>query len=415
MRYFVLVVVAATYGSAAHAVPRMSLPAGSPCATCHLNSSGGGGRTNVGWESIHSVGAIETNLFGGNTFADGHVSAGFDMRIQFVHLGRPRQVVNDAGTVEVVDPEFKAIPMQLQPELGIKATDWLRFTAHYNPGPNTFSDGIICDPVFPGQSCYEATAVLKLRPDLELRTGMFQPAIGIRPDDHTVYVRADAYNIRKPIIAPNYADPGAELTYHPISWFRVDAGGVYPQNLDIALNETTQTADLWPAVYSARVTFLPRWDFESQPGGSDDGGDDDFDDFDDPPAPVEPPVSLNTWFGGSILGSGDFYFLTGFAGGGFNNGLEMRLEVSHSARTVDYTTLNGTIAASWAFIDWLVPAIRVDRAQTDIEDETYRSWQYVFGFEFFPLPFVEIRPEYRIVKTDEYLLAQPTVQLHLFY
>ncbi|MBU6161625.1 MAG: hypothetical protein KGO50_10915, partial [Myxococcales bacterium] len=33
----------------AHATPWMSLQAGTPCATCHTNVQGGGGRTEIGW------------------------------------------------------------------------------------------------------------------------------------------------------------------------------------------------------------------------------------------------------------------------------------------------------------------------------------------------------------------------------
>ena len=64
------------------------LPAGSPCATCHQNSNGGG-RNQVGWETA-KMGALD---FGWgvrkNTIAHDRISLGFDSRIQFVHLGRP--------------------------------------------------------------------------------------------------------------------------------------------------------------------------------------------------------------------------------------------------------------------------------------------------------------------------------------
>ena len=50
--------------------------------------------------------------------------------------------------------------------------------------------------------------------------------------------------------------------------------------------------------------------------------------------------------------------------------------------------------------DWIVFHGRVERAQTervttDILDEVAVTWQYVVGMEFFPLPYLEIRPEYR--------------------
>ena len=48
-------------------------------------------------------------------------------------------------------------------------------------------------------------------------------------------------------------------------------------------------------------------------------------------------------------------------------------------------------------------------------DEVAVTWQYVAGVEFFPLPYVEVRPEYRLVKTADYMLGYPAIQLHLFY
>ena len=169
------------------AVPRMSLPAGSPCATCHQNSNGGGGRNQVGWETSHKMGALD---FGWgvrkNTIAHDRISLGFDSRIQFVHLGRPRYQQDDSGQIEKVDPDFTAIPMQLQPEVGIKLNRWLSVTGQYNPGGHIKRQNL--------RSCLSGTILLwsaliiKPRPGIEIRGGMLQPAIGIRPDDHTVYV-----------------------------------------------------------------------------------------------------------------------------------------------------------------------------------------------------------------------------------
>ena len=59
--------------------------------------------------------------------------------------------------------------------------------------------------------------------------------------------------------------------------------------------------------------------------------------------------------------------------------------------------------------------MRFERAQTTDSDVKTVVTSFVASLEFFPLPFVEVRPEYRIVKTEEYLFGQPTIQLHVFY
>ena len=52
---------------------------------------------------------------------------------------------------------------------------------------------------------------------------------------------------------------------------------------------------------------------------------------------------------------------------------------------------------------------------TETLDEVAVAWQYVAGVEFFPLPYVELRPEYRLIDTLDYRFGQATLQVHLFY
>jgi hypothetical protein len=70
---------------------------------------------------------------------------------------------------------------------------------------------------------------------------------------------------------------------------------------------------------------------------------------------------------------------------------------------------------SWAILDSTVPSVRIERAQTNAGSQTTVVEAFVASLEFFPISFVEIRPEYRIVKTEAFIFGQPTVQLHLYY
>jgi len=286
-----------TVASPAEAVPRMSLTAGTPCIACHVNPTGSGMRTELGYGSMSDVGAItftdmglkEEGDPGTNTLFDGILALGVDARVQMARLGNP--TLDETGDdPEVIYPEYTIFPMQLQPYVAVRPMTGLTLYGSFVAGPETLRGGDFCDTVFPGMSCYDAFALYEPTGAWPtVRAGVFQPAIGIRHDDHTLFVRGDARDRRRPIIPPSYAEPGAEITIQPVTWFRTEVGGYATMNLDEALNDASDTADLWPAAYNVRVTFQPyikipiEGESEDDGFGDDDFGDDDFgdDDFGD--------------------------------------------------------------------------------------------------------------------------------------
>lgn len=404
----------------AEATPRMSLQAGTPCSGCHYTPSGSGGRTDLGWSAMNHVGALTYDQLGlkglhdvdSNTWLDGKISVGMDFRVQAVRLGRP-EVIDTATGTETVYPEYTVFPMQLQPYLAIKPTHDLTLYGSWAVGPETFREGEVCDPVFPGMSCYLAWGMYSFGAGKPfIRAGMIQPTLGIRHDDHTLMVRGDARNRRGPVIPPNYAELGAEIGSQPYRWLRTEAGVFNNSNLDKALNDAADTTDLWPVAVSARVTFLPQIEIG---GGAPAASADEFDDFDSDPTPDALPFIINTWFGVSGYASGDFLLTNAFMGLGIAQGVSLFAEMAYSDRTVQYESLNGFVGAQWAFKNWLVFSARAERAQTTTAEGKDVLYQYVGGIEFFPIPYVEIRPEYRLVENDQYRFGQATVQLHLFY
>ncbi len=408
-------------GGVAQATPRMSLTAGTPCAACHVNPTGGGGRTEIGFGAMSKAGALTYDQLGlgalhdveSNTWLDGLLSIGMDLRIQGARLGNPTLDESGAGTPETRVPDYTFFPMQVQPYVTLRPARGVTLYGTFGAGPETFR-GKICDEVFPGMSCYAAYAMYEPA-DATLptvRAGVFQPSIGIRHDDHTLFVRGDARDRRRPIIAPNYAEPGAEVIYQPVTWLRAEVGAFAPRGLDDTLNETADTADLWPVAYSGRVTFLPHIKIPYAVEVADDGfGDDDFGDD----APATQDYIINTWAGASLYGSGDFQLINGFVGLGIHEGVSLVAEVSRSERTLDYTTLNGWVGLWYTPWTWLTAAARIERANTQTANADDTTWAYVAGLEFFPVPFVEVRPEYRLVETSDYRFGQATVQVHLFY
>jgi hypothetical protein len=415
------------------AVPRMSMTAGTPCATCHVNPSGSGLRTEVGFDTsrelslvsvhdlVHGPRAFERSV--GQTFESAEnelfnhrVSTGLDVRLQWAHLGEPKAVY-DASTRNIVEPDMTMFPMQIQPYLKVAVSKTLSVYGSYSMGPNTHK-GEACDTVFAGQSCFDATLQYENPQGVTVRTGMIQPTIGMRWDDHTILTRGDAAQRRTPMIPPNYAEWGGEVSYQPMSSIRGELGVFESSNLEAALSAGQGGAAVAAVSYLGRVSYLPHFQIGgSKPSDDDDDEDWDNDDDDDDDEIVEysPPVNGHIWLSSSVYGSGSFHLISGLLGVGLSNGLAVYSEVSHSIQGDDYTTLNGMFGTSWTMIDSVVPSVRVERAQTNSGSQTTVVEAFVASLEFFPVSFVEIRPEYRIVKTEAFIFGQPTVQLHLYY
>lgn len=403
--------------SSATALPRMSLTAGSPCATCHVAPQGGGMRNFIGFGTSQHTGAIGWSKVGIDRFDNGSpswagdkVTVGLDMRSVIARLGRP------TGTKDKAElPPFLYIPMQFQPYIGVKPIQWLDIVGSFNAatvGPLGRS--------FPGQPSYEVAAQVHGPAHLPtVRVGMIQPTFGIRHDDHSMLMRADASNPRRPFIAPNYADWGGEVGYQPKPWFRLDAGGYLASNLSAAMAGTVKSGDV---AYNARVMFMPQVLFggtgadstDKEDGFSDDD-DDDFgeDDEEDTSSPMA--GSLNTWIGASLFGAGDFQMINAFAGVGVSNVGALMLEAAMVQRGDNFTALNLMAMASIRCgVEWLQFNLRGEMA-TAKNDADVREWtttQIVAGFEIFVLPYVELRPEYRILRTDEYAMNHYTLQFH---
>ena len=410
------------------ATPRMSLTAGTPCRGCHYNANGGGGRTELGWSSMSHVGALTFDQIGltslhkqkSNMIGE-VVSVGLDIRLQGARLGKP---VYQGDVDNPIVPDFMWIPMQFQPYLALKPLKQLTIYGSVLPGPNS-SDGDIATQVYPGMSAYEYWASYAFGASAPtIRIGKFQPTFGIRHDDHTILLRGDALNRRTPIIPPNFTELGAEVSYQPKRWLRAELGGFTTTHLQEVFDARQEVASIAPYAIVSRFTVLPQFSIASS---DDDEDDDDFGDDDDDDEGGGLPTVINTWFGLSSYFSRDFHMLNGFMGAGINNGLSAVAEVSFrdnpNAGQEIFRQLNTLFGVNYAWRQWLVLNARVERGQSEyltqtLEgtlDEVAVAWQYVAGLEFFPLPYVEIRPEYRLVNTYDYLFGQATIQVHLFY
>ncbi|MFW5967678.1 MAG: hypothetical protein ACOCV2_09185, partial [Persicimonas sp.] len=386
--------VCATFGSA-DALPRQALESGSPCSTCHVNQQGGGMRSMIGWDTAKSTGLVDYEDVGldwlqeryTNEIVEGTLAVGFDARIQMARLGRPTVETGDEPTVRA--PDRRIFPMQLQPHMMARLTDYLKLHGSYAAGPNTF-DGEICDTPYPGQSCYVAEAIAEPLPPWPIvRAGVFQPSIGIRHDDHTMLIRADASRPRTPLIPPNYAELGAEARYTPVNWLDIDVGGFRAANLSESVGNR-EVVDENDVAYLGRVTLRPRFDV----------GDD---------------LSFSALVGASGYGAGQFHMQNAFAGLGLLDRASLIVEGAHFTRGPSTTGVNLATLLSVQTAPWLVLHGRLERAWTETSGGDFQTDQAVAGVQFYPLPFFSLRPEYRVIDTDTYAMGQYTAQLHVFY
>lgn len=300
-----------------------------------------------------------------NTFFDGLLTFGLDGRVQFARLGRPPGM-----------PPRKAIPMQAAPYLGVSLFEGeVQAYATYNAGPQRF----------PGQESFEGAVIYQ--PDILgplLRVGYFQPAIGLRYDDHTMFTRRNAPATTY-IIPPAFAEAGAEISYEGSHWISTGLGVFAAHNL----------AEADPTVSKEKPTISGR--FMVWPQLLDEG--------------------INGELGATALLNGDFRMVNLFAGVGVADVATLSGEVLLSKNAADRSILNVTTQGSWQVWPWLSFEARYEHGTTSIPNNPdAKAELVVVGAQFFPLPYLEIRPEYRLfTKQGDYRLGQYTLQFHAFY
>jgi hypothetical protein len=212
---------------------------------------------------------------------------------------------------------------------------------------------------------------------------MMQPSVGIRHDDHTMLLRSDAASPRQPMIPPDYADPGVEVGWSPVHWLLVQAGALWSRNL----SDAVPTVAIDEPGASGRIALFPQL----------------------------LDLGLNGLAGASYLRAGDLQLTSGYAGVGKNYWGTLLFEASHATRSAHHSTLNLMLHATVPVKDWLTVEGRAERATSELGNQKAETRALVAGLQFEPVPFVELRPEYRYLVTDDYTLGQYTLQLHLFF
>lgn len=366
----------------AQALPRMTLTTSSRCSNCHINPQGSGPRNAMGFYATAANGAVTWDKLGwqkfhelsDNTFFGEKLEIGGDLRLQMAKLGQPRWDTNG----KIVEPDRMFIPMQDQVGINYKALPWLSVAASFNP------IGFLKS--YAGQSLYDGW--VQIQPSVELprlRVGMIQPGFGVRYDDHTLVIRRNPFALGTPILPPFYNDLGAELAYEGLHWLSLDVSAVWANNLHLANPDGVGSGQL---ALSARATLYP----QTQDWG------------------------VNSWLGASYLQSDKLTMYGGHVGLGKSYWGSIMGEAVWSQVAFGRETFSTLVQVDHPVKEWLVLTGRWETgngrspglAEADVQS-------YVAGIQFIPLPNIELRPEYRYLKTSTYLLAQYTLQLHAWF
>lgn len=355
------------------AIPRFTLLSGSRCSNCHFNPQGSGLRTELGFWAMNEVGALtleEVGLGGlaseSNTLFGGKLTLGMDLRAQSVRVGRPPA------------SERITFPMQVAAHAAWGSSEeGFNVSGGYNAATIKRS--------YPGQSAWNAAVAWRPSPtSIGIRAGMVQPSIGIRHDDHTAFVRMEGAEFRTPVVPPDYAEYGGEISYEGQAWLTLNAGAFASQNLQ----EIDPTVEPGSLSYSARLILWPQLlDHE-----------------------------INGMVGGSALLNGEYSMVNVFAGIGIGGRAMIYGEGMFSNNADDRRLRNFTAITALQLFEWLTLETRYDWGQTERPpSDLFHASAFTLGAQFFPIPYLELRPEYRVYQNDEYRQGQYAIQLHLFF
>jgi hypothetical protein len=400
-KFILLIVTLSLMFVTATALPQFSLLTGNKCQNCHVNSQGGGLRSDLGWYSFNEQSLIKPESIGlgwlygenssGNTLLEDNIlTIGTDMRLQSA-----RSHASEAAG-------RKLFPMQTEVYAALRATKWMQFEGGINIGHKRFGNTQTNN--YRGQQPWSLSVILQPTTSYpQLRAGFFMPTIGMRNDDHTKLIwqvpSALGTSNSTALIPPLYAEFGAEITYDALKWLTVSVGAFGSHTIsELILNRYTQgnpsptsislISDANKPTITARAMIWQRF-------------------FND---------KLNTYIGSSIFTNDDFSLINGFAGIGLSDKVTLMFDYAASNKKDVRSTTTGSIEAMYQLDAALLLTARAETGKTTTENSNTEYTQgLIIGAQIFVLPYVEFRPEYRIMDTDTFRSGRYAFQLHLFY
>ena len=370
--------------SSAWATPEFSQWTGNKCSMCHVSESGGGARTNFGYNFARDASFWTPNdikfleHINDNQLFDGLILFGFDYRHQ------------STSSHKVANPTRKYYPMQASFYASINPLQSLSIQGQYNVGPI----------IFEGQKKWAASLRWQPVDDLPyLRVGYFQPAMGLRePDMTSLDRRVAGPEGTVNLIAPDFADLGAELGYDALDWLTLQLGVFNNQTL----KEISVFGDMVPLIPDNDKTVASR-------------------------IVLRPDFIRNYlpefFVGASNLICGIFTYNTAFVGFNPYEDFMFLFKFANSNKAFARYTQSYTASLTYLAMPGLMLNLNGQYGYADMlwENSTKRYllepnvWQASLGTKFFITPFIELIAEYRYLQCTEYRSGRWLAQIHLYY
>ncbi len=231
----------------------------------------------------------------------------------------------------------------------------------------------------------------------ELRFGFIKPSLGNLFDDHTLFIRqvTDEYFAYQ-VLPPDYAELGAELSYDYFKWLNVTAGIFKSESMNVIALPDENFAnvnivgknELFKLI---RVALMPRF-FENY---------------------------LNTHFGGAYYFADDYSISDLFFHLGLTDDISFIAEYVMTNKKGMRESGNFLMEGMYQFMPSLMGYIRYETAHTKelSQKAEFNAVRYTIGLNVFLLPFIEFRPEYRILERNngKVSLSDWAAQLHVYY
>ena len=370
-----------------NATPEFSLWTGNKCSTCHINAQGGGLRNEFGWAFAKDASFLVAkdislqNLFDlagttTNSHFGGLFSLGTDMRFQYIRSHKTEDAIS------------RIIPMQASIYLSSKISEWLILEGQFN----------IAKKVFSGQQIWAASLNIKPFQNFPyIRAGFFQPSIGIKDCDMTsLDRRITSPDGTESLIAPDFAEYGAEIVYDNIDLITISAGlfdskslsenSLYGEQLSLVNVRGNPS-------FTSKFILYPTWLFDWIP---------------------------DSYIGSSVLVNGRFILTSMFMGLSLSEDLHIYGKAVISNIPYIRHTENYIAGVSYIPFKGIILGIRYENGLTDLifsSDYIYKlySTQIVISSKIFILPYIEIIPEYRMLECEEYRSTRWALQMHFYY
>jgi hypothetical protein len=313
----------------------------------------------------------------GNSYADGAILLGMNLRAQSTRAFAP-------------NAERSTFPMQAAIHASWQPLRAITTEMSVNAGAFRAAR-------FAGQAVGQASIMIQPSDSLPmLRVGYFRPSVGMYYDDHTVFARSWVQGGRRQtFVPPLWSEIGAELTYETPLWLTLQAGvfgtgGLGHGTVSDGVNNTVRMIDGTGPTLTGRAVLWPT--FENK--------------------------TIVSWLGASALVNGSFSMLNGFVGIGLSDHLALMLDINRTHRAEAMTSTTIMTELLWQAHEAFLPYVRWERATTQFArsapDQSITAG--IIGAQVFPIPYVELRPEYRLWDTDlPEIATRWNLQLHIYY